>query len=813
MRTPSPATLSLVVAMLLCLDGCSRHQTTCTEFVHGLRYDPMQWVDTDTSLTAAKVRLHVFGRATARDSALFEREVAEILADQKPLGGFEGTDDHGRFQWKTAERLMRLYDLGVDTNRPEVRMAISHMLTEEVQDDGTIPVWAAEYLCLVGKGDHPLVAPALERAARRVPSEVLGQLCPWGEEAYLTALGRGAAYADIDSILDLGLRYVIGHVGPLGSYTYKCPWGFVALCGKVDHPLTRRLLGKLVPVILRAQHADGGWGKNSLAVHRALRTHNLLDSLRALPRLPNDWVLARETFIPAGTYRTLAWDGANLWSYDTDTKAAVAISPEDGAQVRRIALPWEHVAGIAWWDSQLVVIRARAKEAHFVDTATGQSTRSFELHGLHWVSGAARVNNELWVGDPWHGCFFRFDPSTGEGTGTTMLPGPNPIDLAGGPDARELWYVDHWTPGIVQSDTGGEALLDWGGEPFGTKVDGVAWDGARLWALDSEGRRVCVVRKRPGADMGREWYMSRLSVDIGPILVSEPSFGSGTATLRFANRTALPATCALAFAVTPGLTVSPSGASVALRPGEHKAVHASVTAVRPSSPSSFTPVAVGWSSRVKPTAEHSYCAEMASAIRILPLRRCREKAITVDGILDEWDELPVEVRHPELVLKEAASWTGADDCRFRIGTGHTDGDLVVAVQVIDDEVVAEKQFEWTQDGIEVFVDARPRDRQGKQPFLQIAINPGDRSGTAWAWMPQRLPRGTLVAASRNDSGYTAEVVLSKSYLRDQAGGDWERVRVNVAVNDRDADGQACLWWKPDWRGQRTYAGSGMFARQ
>ncbi len=813
MRASSKATHALTLATLLCLCGCADRRSACTETIHGFRYEPMRWVENDTSLTAATVRLNVFGRPTARDSVLIERKAAEILARQKSHGGFESTDDRGRLTWNTGRRLLELYDLGIGLEHPDVRAAVSHILEKEVEEDGAVSISAAAYLCLIGKGDEPVVAPTLERAARRVPSEVLGQLCPWGEEAYLTALGRGRGYAEVDSILELGLRYVIGHVGPLGSYTYKCPWGFVALCGNVIHPLTRRLLGKLMPVILRAQRADGGWGENALAVHRALNAHDLLDSLRSLPPLPNDWTRGTDVPIPCGSYRSLAWDGANLWSYDKDTKAAVAFAPDDGSVARRIPLPWEHVAGVAWWDSQLVVIRGKVKQVHFIDTATGESARSIAPRGLHWVAGGARVNDELWVSDPWHGCFFRFDPATGERKGATMLPGPNPMDLAGGPDLRAVWYVDHWTPGIVRGDIDGNRLLDWGGEPFGTKVDGVAWDGGRLWALDSEGGRVCVVRKRPEADMGREWHVSRLTVDAEPILVSTRSFGSGTATLRLTNRTALPATCELAFAVTPGLTVSPTGASIALRPGERRTVYASVAAVKPSALSSLTPIAVGWSTWFTPTTEHSYCGRNASAIRILPLYSCRDRAVTVDGYLDEWDELPIEVRRPEAVLKDAAAWAGPDDCRYRIATSHSDGNLIVAVEVIDDEIVTKKKFAWTQDGIEVFVDARPRARQGSRPFLQIALNPADRGGAAWPWMPRRLPHGTQIAASRTDSGYTAEVLLSAGYLREQAGGEWERVRVNVAVNDRDADGQACLWWKPDWRGPRTYAASGTFARR
>jgi hypothetical protein len=42
--------------------------------------------------------------------------------------------------------------------------------------------------------------------------------------------------------------------------------------------------------------------------------------------------------------------------------------------------------------------------------------------------------------------------------------------------------------------------------------------------------------------------------------------------------------------------------------------------------------------------------------------------------------------------------------------------------------------------------------------------------------------------------------------------------LNVAVNDRDTSGDSIeglsqIWWRPDWRTDETYDGSGTFRRQ
>jgi hypothetical protein len=46
------------------------------------------------------------------------------------------------------------------------------------------------------------------------------------------------------------------------------------------------------------------------------------------------------------------------------------------------------------------------------------------------------------------------------------------------------------------------------------------------------------------------------------------------------------------------------------------------------------------------------------------------------------------------------------------------------------------------------------------------------------------------------------------------GPEWDRLRVNIAVDDYD-DLQgtlAQLWWQPDWRDDTNFPGSGTFRR-
>lgn len=197
------------------------------------------------------------------------------------------------------------------------------------------------------------------------------------------------------------------------------------------------------------------------------------------------------------------------------------------------------------------------------------------------------------------------------------------------------------------------------------------------------------------------------------------------------------------------------------------------------------------------------------------------KVKAVDGSLADWDKLPYAVDDdPAEILRDASNWDGPEDSRFRFGFDMDENFLYIAVDVHDPVRVVERGvFPWHQDGIEVRVDARPgaqRDhskasnfRVGKD-YLFFAICPGDTLEDIY--MNQTLPAGTAFATAETEDGYITEIAIPLKALREIQGGELEAFRVNVAVNDRDQGegAPAQLWWQPDWRGDKTYSGSGTF---
>ena len=80
-------------------------------------------------------------------------------------------------------------------------------------------------------------------------------------------------------------------------------------------------------------------------------------------------------------------------------------------------------------------------------------------------------------------------------------------------------------------------------------------------------------------------------------------------------------------------------------------------------------------------------------------------------------------------------------------------------------------------------------------------------------MKDQLPEGVEVVSKRKGrDGYTVEAAIPASYFAERQDATWDTLRLNITVNDHDADGYAQLNWRPAWTSPANYAGSGVFER-
>jgi len=470
---------------------------------YGFRYDPMEFVEKSGSLQASLVRRHVFRKPLPGDDAIVQEQIGKILADQRDDGSFGDTSK------ETGHELLQLLLLGIDKDRPEVTRAADAILRqmragqnadEWYEKGGVLSIYALHALCLLEVSGEPEVPHSLrELVEHQEQWNSPWEGCPWTPAVFWSALWAGReVVADVVEAVNDGIRRVTEEMNSAGCCAYNDPWGFTDAAGQIESAQAAALVAKQIPMILRGQQPDGGWGDRSLPVFRALVTHGLFSELQALPPLPPDWRIVRSIPAPEGDLFTMTWDGQRLWVYDRATHKAVAVSPEDGTVLTAVVLPEEKVFGIGWWGDALAVTQTEPKRLLQIDPDTGEVRQEIALDNMEWVHSATEVDDTMVVGDGFNCSTCIIDLGDPDKRRWQTLAGPGPACLSAADG--DVWHVDFWAPAIIKSDLNGR-LLDWGEKPFDGRCEGLAWDGKHLWALDNAGKRICVIEK---ADNGAE---------------------------------------------------------------------------------------------------------------------------------------------------------------------------------------------------------------------------------------------------------------------------------------------------------------------
>ena len=198
-------------------------------------------------------------------------------------------------------------------------------------------------------------------------------------------------------------------------------------------------------------------------------------------------------------------------------------------------------------------------------------------------------------------------------------------------------------------------------------------------------------------------------------------------------------------------------------------------------------------------SQHSLKAEWTVPVIVDREYEIRERSITLDGALQEWEDAKWWQTPAEPTLAgTVANWNGAEDSSFSLAAGYDDQTLSFAVRVQDEQVMA-------GDAVTVMVDPRPlvsrlaRNGLGNETIALTVQAP--ESDELAACTVQRFGRARsneqfLAFGRRVAGGYEVEIqVPIRNVVRAQ-GESWSSVQVGARLADIDADGETpvdVLW--------------------
>ncbi|MCY3811410.1 MAG: metallophosphoesterase [Gammaproteobacteria bacterium] len=386
---------------------------------------------------------------------------------------------------------------------------------------------------------------------------------------------------------------------------------------------------------------------------------------------------------------------------------------------------------------------------------------------------------------------------------------------------------------ITLSTTGGGSSLR--GTQYG-EFDHVAWvtmtaSGPRIANLLLDGIHGEDVVTRTRRDAIRTLSGAVRSL---PVIGDGDTFEDGTVAFEIVNRG--PMDLQASYAVAPGHDLVYAGRPrmLTVAPGARERVELRVASGAPVAYTAIAPGRVIWSLSTgeDPVTVKTVAGLLPVGTPAIP----RGDAPTLDGVLDDWDELPFRADAQGDVASPA---TAATDVSFAFALREAGGDLYLAASVVDDSVVASDVLgPRVQDALVINVDSRPEPQRSANVPLYPATRDGHVARMARAHLtvvaarpepPDDYLRASQAdvrwRARRTERGYSVEAKIPGSFLDAQADGRWDVLRIAVTAVDWDegeitneipwdarGSSGAALHWQPDRFGDAPVAGSGTFVR-
>jgi len=309
------------------------------------------------------------------------------------------------------------------------------------------------------------------------------------------------------------------------------------------------------------------------------------------------------------------------------------------------------------------------------------------------------------------------------------------------------------------------------------------------------------------------------AVTATPILNQSSDFTSGTTHLKITNPSQKPLRIRVLTEAEPGIRVEPVSLSKVIPGGGEYSGDIHVSSSQPIPGSSVQPVVLHWNGWYD-SPDNAPAVEVGGQRRI-PIDSPLEiphntQAPVIDGKLEDWGSLPFKVNQPGEIWNNTPAWKGPQDGSFDFGVMTDDRNLYVGIRTRDDEQCFDGWKNW-EDLVVLWVDGRlSEEGDPKQSVFSLITGPEVSPEQAEEFSEGKAPQGVASVSQPIPGGFEAEFAIPLSYLKERQGGDWQRVRLNIAFVDfdrRDArEGVTVLNWRPRWTRSNSYPQAGVFRR-
>jgi hypothetical protein len=314
--------------------------------------------------------------------------------------------------------------------------------------------------------------------------------------------------------------------------------------------------------------------------------------------------------------------------------------------------------------------------------------------------------------------------------------------------------------------------------------------------------------------------VNTLPIKISPMYYAEDQFRGGNTEIKITNNGNAPMDVHFDVNADETVSVSPRLFDVEVPPNDVKIISMGVKALQDNM--NTKPIAINAKVTYRGTGMPDVALEQKLVMapeRMNVLEKSKNE-INIDGDLSEWTKLS-KSNNEDFTIASPFAHSGPKDGAVKFQFFYDEDFFYVGASITDDELLPSKSDRLTDgDAFLVLIDPNEERKSAYNNGLNgtyfVGISPtGSGNTNEELFISSKALEGAKGKLVNTAKGYNVEIKIPLEAITNVQGVNWKSIRVNAGINDFDKEYEhnAALLWKPDWRGEMNYAGSGMLFRE